>query len=290
MITATALLNDVGVAVDGIDLSRPLERAVEEELRALWLEHGLLLLRGQCRTVAEQIRFSRTFGELEIHPLERIRHKDYPELIELNSADEQTNPTSSWDGEDWIGRLGWHTDLIYSGKPNLGAVLRAVILPANDGQTGYADRGAAYNALPDSMKEEIADLEIVYRFEVNLYRMPYLDTSGYLAGPGAPDKPSDVGFPDFPDSVYPLVVSQPVSGRKVLNVCPMFLSHIRGRREGGGDPLLQSLVDHVTDKRFSYHHSWERDDIILWDNWRMMHCAPGIRPGDERLIHRTTII
>jgi len=290
MITATALLNDVGVAVDGIDLSRPLERAVEEELRALWLEHGLLLLRGQCRTVAEQIRFSRTFGELEIHPLERIRHKDYPELIELNSADEQTNPTSSWDGEDWIGRLGWHTDLIYSGKPNLGAVLRAVILPANDGQTGYADRGAAYNALPDSVKEEIADLEIVYRFEVNLYRMPYLDTSGYLAGPGAPDKPSDVGFPDFPDSVYPLVVSQPVSGRKVLNVCPMFLSHIRGRREGGGDPLLQSLVDHVTDKRFSYHHSWERDDIILWDNWRMMHCAPGIRPGDERLIHRTTII
>jgi len=290
MITATALSNDVGVAVDGIDLSRPLERAVEEELRALWLEHGLLLLRGQCRTVAEQIRFSRTFGELEIHPLERIRHKDYPELIELNSADEQTNPTSSWDGEDWIGRLGWHTDLIYSGKPNLGAVLRAVILPANDGQTGYADRGAAYNALPDSMKEEIADLEIVYRFEVNLYRMPYLDTSGYLAGPGAPDKPSDVGFPDFPDSVYPLVVSQPVSGRKVLNVCPMFLSHIRGRREGGGDPLLQSLVDHVTDKRFSYHHSWERDDIILWDNWRMMHCAPGIRPGDERLIHRTTII
>jgi taurine dioxygenase len=290
MITATALLNDVGVAVEGIDLSRPLERAVEEELRALWLEHGLLLLRGQCRTVAEQIRFSRTFGELEIHPLERIRHKDYPELIELNSADEQTNPTSSWDGEDWIGRLGWHTDLIYSGKPNLGAVLRAVILPANDGQTGYADRGAAYNALPDSMKEEIADLEIVYRFEVNLYRMPYLDTSGYLAGPGAPDKPSDVGFPDFPDSVYPLVVSHPVSGRKVLNVCPMFLSHIRGRREGGGDPLLQSLVDHVTDKRFSYHHSWERDDIILWDNWRMMHCAPGIRPGDERLIHRTTII
>ena len=290
MITATALSNDVGVAVEGIDLSRPLERAVEEELRALWLEHGLLLLRGQCRTVAEQIRFSRTFGELEIHPLERIRHKDYPELIELNSADEQTNPTSSWDGEDWIGRLGWHTDLIYSGKPNLGAVLRAVILPANDGQTGYADRGAAYNALPDSMKEEIADLEIVYRFEVNLYRMPYLDTSGYLAGPGAPDKPSDVGFPDFPDSVYPLVVSHPVSGRKVLNVCPMFLSHIRGRREGGGDPLLQSLVDHVTDKRFSYHHSWERDDIILWDNWRMMHCAPGIRPGDERLIHRTTII
>jgi taurine dioxygenase len=290
MITATALSNNVGLAVEGIDLSRPLERAVEDQLRTLWLEHGLLLLRGQCRTVAEQIRFSRTFGELEIHPLERIRQKDYPELIELNSADEQTNPTASWDGEDWIGRLGWHTDLIYSGKPNLGAVLRAVILPAHDGQTGYADRGAAYDTLPDSVKEEIADLEVVYRFEVNLYRMPYLDTSGYLAGPGAPDKPSDVGFPDFPDSAYPLVVPHPVSGRKVLNICPMFLSHIRGRPEGGGDPLLQSLVDHVTDQRFSYHHSWKRDDIILWDNWRMMHCAPGIRPGDERLIHRTTII
>jgi len=61
MITATALPNNVGLAVEGIDLSRPLERAVEDQLRALWLEHGLLLLRGQCRTVAEQIRFSRIF-------------------------------------------------------------------------------------------------------------------------------------------------------------------------------------------------------------------------------------
>lgn len=290
MITVSSLPNNVGIALEGVDLTRPLEASVADELRELWLDHGLMLLRGQCKTVSQQIGFSRIFGELEIHPLERIRHQDHPELIELSSEDEQTNPTSSWDGEDWIGRLGWHTDLIYSGKPNLGAVLRAVVLPESNGQTGFADRGAAYDALSDSVKSDIADLEVVYRFEVNLYRMPYLDTSKYVAGPGAPDKPADVGFPDFPDSVYPLVVSHPVSGRKVLNVCPMFLSHIKGRQEGGGDALLQSLVDQVTDQRFSYHHGWKRDDIILWDNWRMMHCAPGIRPGDERLIHRTTII
>jgi len=29
--------------------------------------------------------------------------------------------------------------------------------------------------------------------------------------------------------------------------------------------------------------------MILWDNWRAMHCARGTPPGTKRLIHRTTI-
>ena len=40
---------------------------------------------------------------------------------------------------------------------------------------------------------------------------------------------------------------------------------------------------------FHYFHAWRPGDMILWDNWRAMHCASGTPPGTKRKIHRTTI-
>lgn len=289
-IEVSPLSGKLGVAVSGIDFAKPLDEDLKRELYDLWLEHGIMLIRGKHVTPQAQIEFSRIFGELEEHPLKTIRSKEYPELMELNSADERTNPVSYWDGEPVIGRLGWHKDLIYTAKPNRGAVLRAVTIPKAQGETGYGDQTLAYEALSDEMKERIEGLQVVFRFEVNLYNMPFLDTSNYEAGPGAPKKPADVGFPDFPDSLYPLVLTHPETGRKSLIVCPMFLDHVYGMDREEGDALLRELVAHVTKPEFTYLHKWHEGDMILWDNWRFMHSAPGIRPGDKRLIHRTTIV
>jgi len=56
------------------------------------------------------------------------------------------------------------------------------------------------------------------------------------------------------------------------------------------DALLRELVAHVTRPEFCYLHTWTPGEMILWDNWRFMHSAPGIKPGDRRVIHRTTIL
>ena len=40
---------------------------------------------------------------------------------------------------------------------------------------------------------------------------------------------------------------------------------------------------------FVYTHQWRDGDVVMWDNWRCMHRTTGTRPGDPRLIHRTTI-
>ena len=284
------LCDQLGTMIEGFDFAQEPDAALRDELYRLWLEYGLILIRGTNANPENQIRFSRLFGELEAHPLKTIRSGEFPELMELNSEDARTSPVSVWDGEEWVGRLGWHKDLIYSGKPNRGAILRAVHLPSEDGQTGYADQARAYDALSEDLKARIDQLKVIYRFEVNLYRMPFLDTSNYIAGPGAPDKPSDIGFPDFPDSRYPLVLIHPETGRKVLNVCPMFLDRIDGIDEGESTALLSELVAHVTRPEFAYLHQWQAGDMILWDNWRFMHSAPGVKPGAKRLIHRTTIL
>jgi alpha-ketoglutarate-dependent taurine dioxygenase len=56
-----------------------------------------------------------------------------------------------------------------------------------------------------------------------------------------------------------------------------------------GDPILEALVEHALDGRFSYVHDWEEGDMVLWDNWRTMHKAFGTPPGEERVVHRATI-
>ncbi len=284
------LCDALGARIDGFDFSAQWSSAQRQQLTELWLEHGLLLIRGAHANPENQIRFSKLFGELEAHPLKTIRSGDHPELMELNSEDSRTNPVAVWDGEEWVGRLGWHKDLIYTARPNRGAILRAVRLPEVDGQTGYADQAKAYDALDGSTKSRIENLQVIYRFEVNLYNMPFLDTSGYVAGPGAPKKPADVGFPDFPDSRYPLVLTHPETGRKILNVCPMFLERVEGMEKAESDALLSELMAHVTRPEFAYLHQWQEGDMILWDNWRFMHSAPGVKPGAKRLIHRTTIL
>ncbi len=288
--TVKPLCEALGAKIEGFDFAASWSDEEQQKLKDLWLEHGLLLVRGENANPENQIRFSKLFGELEAHPLKTIRSGEFPELMELNSEDSRTNPVAVWDGEEWVGRLGWHKDLIYTAKPNRGAILRAVKLPSVDGQTGYADQAKAYEALPDETKARIDGLKVIYRFEVNLYKMPFLDTSTYVAGPGAPQKPSDVGFPDFPDSRYPLVLDHPETGQKILNVCPMFVDRIDGLPKAESDALLMELVAHVIRSEFAYLHQWQEGDMILWDNWRYMHSAPGVKPGAKRLIHRTTIL
>ena len=56
-----------------------------------------------------------------------------------------------------------------------------------------------------------------------------------------------------------------------------------------GDAILEELVQHTTAERFTLVHDWEVGDMVLWDNWRTMHCARGIPPHCQREVQRTTI-
>jgi taurine dioxygenase len=282
-------LQNIGAEVLGIDLSAPPTAEERDQLNALWLEHAVLLFRDQQIGPEEQIAFSRVFGDLEAHPLKAIRSHDYPELMELKASDELRNPLAYFDDVPIIGRLGWHKDLIYTPSPNRGALLRAVILPPYEGRTGFGDQAKAYDALNDEVKERIETLEVVYRFGVFQSAMPFFDTSGYRPSDNAPRTPADAGFQYFPDVVYPLVLRHPLNGRKILNVSQLFLNHVRGMDREGSDALLKELVAHAMSDTFTYLHDWRAGDVVMWDNWRCMHRTTGTRPGDQRLIHRTTI-
>ena len=288
-------LANVGAEVIGFDIREPVSDAVAQELRALWYEHAILLFRGQDIDPEQQIEFSRIFGTLEKHPLEVTRSHEYPELFVLeNGGERDASATAFYDGVPIVGRLDWHMDLHYTGRPNHGALLRAVKIAGEGGLTGFGDLAIAYDALDDATKAKLEDIEVAYTFEMQRKKWRFVDLTGYEPGPHSPKTPADVGFPEFPDAAYPAVVEHPISRRKVLEVVEQFLDRVvdpakAGMTDAEADALLHRLVEHTRNPAFHYFHDWEPGDMILWDNWRAMHCTTGTAPGVERVINRTTI-
>ncbi len=283
-IDAKPLSGGVGAEITGLDLSRPIDDATADALNEAWLESAILVFRGMGTSMEAHLRLSRAFGELEVHPIPSIRLKDHDEIIELANKGGTEQMVYRFDGEQIAGRIPWHTDMIYTPTPNRGALLRMVEAPASGGQTGWIDTALAYDALPDEMKARIEGLEGRFNFVKDLREMRFgkiwdieLETFG------------NIEFPEFPDVAHPLVWTHPLSGRKSLSVSTVQLLDMVGMSHAEGDPILEELVNHTIDGRFTYVHDWTVGDMVLWDNWRTMHTALGISPSDTRVVHRTTM-
>ena len=288
-------LQNVGVEVHGFDITQPIDDDLRQALVALWNEHAILLFRNQDVTPERQIAFSGIFGPLEMHPIKATTAEDYPELFTLaNTPEQEKHLTASYRGKDIVSRLDWHMDLHYTGKPNRGAVLRAVVCAKEDGLTGFGDLALAHDALDAETQALLEQIEVTYAFSMQRRHMRYVDLDGYEPGPHSPRKPSDLNYPSFPEIAYPAVVTHPVTGHKVLEICEQFLERIVTPHKAGlsndeAVDLLERLVTHIRKPEFHYFHEWREGDMVLWDNWRAMHCATGTPPGTERVIHRTTI-
>lgn len=264
--------------------------AVRRELRDHWLTEGLLVFRGSEVTPDFQIALSRVFGELEVHPVRELVTEGTPELITLVS-DQNKEGLFEVDGKESVAFLPWHSDLIFTDRINHGGVLTAKRISSWGGQTGFIDQVQAYALLPDDLKAEIEDLEIVYQLTVNPGYSRY-GTKSRVRTVRTSDFEKSVGprlDTDFPPVVHPMVFTQADTGRKVLNISPFGALHILGQDDEKGHALLQRLVDHLVACP-AYYHDWQPSEMLLWDNWRMAHCVTGAAPDEVRIMQRTTIM
>ena len=61
--------------------------------------------------------------------------------------------------------------------------------------------------------------------------------------------------------------------------------------EEAGGHMLDAVCDEIVEaaKDLSYFHRWEPTDMVIWDNWRVLHSVSGMAPEHARCMHRTTI-
>jgi taurine dioxygenase len=279
-----------GTQVFDLEPAHLTDPKIRQDLRNLWIRQGVLVFR-ELQGEETLITLSNIFGPLWLHPTQENRAKDRPELIEVRASREDAWLTRI-DGEVRSMYLPWHSDLFYVDKINHGGILMPVKLPHRLGHTGFIDKISAYESLPAHLKARIEGLHVVYRFDLDTSHQKFgrkhkAEVVQYSRVARAVKE--SIERDDYPDVLHPMVYEQPETGRKVLNVSPWFAIGIYGMRSAEGDALLEEVAQHLTREDNAYYHHWRSDDMVLWDNWRMLHSAVGAPPEEERHLRRTTI-
>ena len=145
-----ALSSALGAEVTGIDLSVPLDDAIIDDLRAIWLEHQMIVIRGQDLTPAQQLAFAKALGEPDIYPF--LTGLDgFPMITEvLKKEDERVN----------FGGV-WHSDTTYQKCPPMATLLYAKELPPLGGDTLFANQYEAFANLSAPLRHVLEQLRAV---------------------------------------------------------------------------------------------------------------------------------
>jgi len=202
--------------VGGIDLARPLDAAA---VGAIWeaIDRYAVLVFHDQRLSDEKLRdFARNFGGLEIGRSAAEggkRRLALPEIGDISNLDEAGRLRERNDRRrlDSLGNRIWHTDASYMPVPVVLGMLFAVAVPPaspfGGGETEFADMRAAYDALDDKTRSEIADL-------VTEHSLMY--SRGILGfGEFTPEERKT-----FAPVRQRLVRTHPASGRKSLFLAP----------------------------------------------------------------------
>ena len=268
----------MGAEIVDADLSR-LDEAAFARIRAAFLDHQVLAIRGQELTPAAQVAFSLRFGPLEDQLNAHYTVDGHPEVLVLSNDVRDGKPVGLIDGGDF-----WHSDSSHRDRPSMATLLYAVRNPERGGDTEFANMYAAYEALPDELKRRIAGLKGIHA--VSKLRNKRVTVSSR--------RPDGKDFYErqrsIPDQVWPLIRTHPVTGRKALYVSPRFTVGIQGLPDAEADEILDQLFAHQIRDEFLYRHKWRDGDLVMWDNRCVIHQATGgYDYPDVRTMYRTVV-
>jgi taurine dioxygenase len=64
------------------------------------------------------------------------------------------------------------------------------------------------------------------------------------------------------------------------------MNKAQGPRPLQGDVLLREVIAHITRPERAYFNKWVPREVVLRDNWRLLHCATGTPAGMRREMPR----
>ena len=170
----------------------------------------------------------------------------------------------------------WHFDGFMNEVPILASVLCAKTLSSTGGETEFCNTYAAYEALPEERKRQLAGLKAVHA----------------LAGAqrAVEPEPSYETFRQWLEvrrNTLPLVWTHR-SGRKSLVIGNTAVGVV------DMDPLesldlLIWLRDWATQERFRYSHAWSPGDAVMWDNTGTLHRVRPYPADSGRLMIRAKL-
>ena len=270
------LAPSMGAEITGIDLTKyfngsvdRIDSAVMADIKAVWLERQLIVIRQQSITPEQQLRFAESLGEPDIYPF--LKGLDgFPMITEVLKKETETVN---------FGGV-WHSDTTYQLCPPMATVLYAKELPPIGGDTLFSNQYAAYEQLSEGLKRTLSPLRgvnIAEKKRVSATRSERVKESG--SGIKA----------DQLVGIHPVVRTHPDTGRKSLFVNTAHTVTFEGWTELESAGLLAFLFAHQISPEFQCRLTWQAGDIAIWDNRCTLHYPLNDYHGYRRMLHRITL-
>jgi len=265
----------LGAEIRGIDLRRIDDREFAAIHRA-WLDHSVVLVRGQLLADEDLIAFSHRLGDLDWAPIQETGRRfveGHPEIYVVSNVIENGSPIGSLGA----GEATWHTDMSYLEHPPKASMLYALEVPPTGGNTYFCSMYHAYESLPEALKQRISGFKLKHDGTYN--------SGGYVRqGVTATDDPRV-----SPGAYHPLVCTHPETGRRLLYLGRRRNAYISGLPLSESEALLDELWSYATREEFAWHNVWRPGDLVLWDNRCTMHRRDHFDENSRRIMHRTQV-
>ncbi|MFH9014078.1 TauD/TfdA dioxygenase family protein [Streptomyces sp. NPDC017943] len=258
----------IGARVEGVDLTRPLDRDTSTALREALNAHKALVFDAEGLDDAGQQAFVRHFGDITTA---------HPTVAAVDGAP-HVLPVDSEGGR---AANHWHTDVTFVLNPPQATSLRSITVPPYGGETLIASSAAAYRNLPDSLRR-LADTLWAEHTNDYDYAVPEEDVDEEQAARRA--EFTSITY----RTVHPVVRVHPLTGERGLFIGG-FAQRIVGLSAGESRKVLDLLQAYVTRPENVLRHRWSPNQLVLFDNRITQHYAVDNYDGLPRRLHRVTV-
>ena len=280
--TVYPLAAAMGAEICGVNLADVSEDAIVEIRDALY-RHKMIFLRDQRVSHADHEAFTARLGTFATDAYtEGIEGYEYIQPV-IRQADD---PVAIIFGS------GWHFDSPFLPDPPAITILRGVDIPPFGGDTMWANAALAYSVLSDTMKSVLEPLKV--RMSIQNFMMEIQRAK--LVGGGAELKTSVREVPDpelarqkLIGTAHPIVRVHPVTGEKALFCDRTYATNIEGMEPDEGKPIIDFLVNHMTQPAFTCRLRWQPNTVAIWDNRLCAHQAFNDHDGFRREMYRTIV-
>ncbi len=273
MISIDPITPSIGAEITGLDFSKPIPESLYDEVYQALLQHLVIFIHGVDIGPTEHLAFAQNFGDLDDpHPL--YPHVEGFENIVLLENDSGTPPDTN----------SWHTDLTFKAAQPFASILIARHVPETGGDTMWSSCYAAYDRLPDGMKQDLEGLEAVH--DLGDFRNSFSFDKNGISG----SERLSESVPRFGHNIRPLIGTHPATGCKFLNFNEAFVTHIAGLTTNDANSLKTFLANHMNKPEDQVRWRWSSGDLAMWDNRVTMHYALADYLPQNRCMNRVTVI
>ena len=246
-------------------------------LRSLIYERKVVALKNQRISRETYMAFAGQFGQLEQFKLKNYHDPEFPNILVINNQNQGGKAV----GARKLGNM-WHSDSSYLDHPLALSFLHAQKLPGQGGDTLFVDSVAALDTLPEKLRGQIigrlAEHDVRWTYKVKEDDLGESITEIF-----------DRLAKSFPATLHPTVTAHPSTGRRSLYVNPGYTTRVAGYGADESRALLNEIYQHVLKPDNIFAYQWEPNDLLIWDNRSVWHCATELSPEQERVMHRIGI-